>query len=82
MRLFSSLFAVGRARNPSTWTRQLEFEVWDTGGWLAHGDFVFGADTDFLAVTEPGLGPRISGPGCARLEFTQSGRLLTKVLRM
>ena len=49
---------IGRARNPgAALTHHVAVEVFNIGGWLTHGDLVFEARVDFLAVVEHRLIP-------------------------
>ena len=54
---------IGRARHPgppSSWG--ISLEAFNVGGWLTHGDLVFGSKADFLAVSEHRLIPaRVRG---------------------
>ena len=49
---------IGRAKNPGPGSsHHLAVEVFNVGGWLAHGDLALDAGLDFLAVTEHRLIP-------------------------
>ena len=44
---------IGRAKNPGPdYSQHLSVEVFNVGGWLAHGDLALDTEVDFLAVTE------------------------------
>ena len=46
------LLWVGRARHPGPFSGSMSVEVFNVGGWLAHGDLALETDVDFLAVVE------------------------------
>ena len=48
---------IGRARHPGPPSNNLDVEVFNVGGFLAHGDYVLDTDADFVAVVEHLLVP-------------------------
>ena len=48
---------IGRARHPGSPSNNLDVEVFNVGGFLAHVDHVLDTDADFLAVVEHRLVP-------------------------
>ena len=48
---------IGRARHPGPCSNNLHVEVFNSGGFLTHGDYALETDADFLAVVDHRLGP-------------------------
>ena len=79
-----AFFWIGRARNPGLAPfSQVGVEVFNSGGWLTHGDLALDVKVDFLAVVEHRLIPaRVSSEwalGLGRGGWHPSGLLLVRV---
>ena len=60
---------IGRARHPGPDTASFVVEVFNGGGWLAHGDLVLDTKVDFVAVVEHKLIPARVRSEWARLRW-------------